>query len=323
MKDVSASIGSKLSAVFRKFGIYLILLLMIVVSSLLNEKFLTAANITNVMRQIVVIMLIACGEQLVITGGDIDLSPGSVVAFAGCIGCWVYVTTNSVILAVLASIAVGGLCGLFSGFVLTRYGIPAFIVTLAVQTSARGLALVFTDGVPISGLGNLTMLGQGYLFGIPIPVLILVVVLFITWFIMSRRPLGRYIYAIGGNESAAIASGISVKKVKILAYLINGCFVGLAGIILMARVNSGQPAIGVGYEFDGITACVVGGISLSGGSGSIVGTIAGGLIVGIINNMLNLQNVSAYYQQIVKGLVILIAVIFDVTSKKSKAAPAK
>ena len=206
---------------------------------------------------------------------------------------------------------------MFSGFVLTRYGIPAFIFTLAVQTSARGLALVFTNGVPISNLDRLTVLGQGYIGLIPIPVIILAIVLFITWFIMSRRPLGRYIYAIGGNESAAIASGINVKKVKMLSYLTNGCFVGLAGIILMARVNSGQPAIGVGYEFDGITACVVGGISLSGGSGSIIGTIAGGLIVGIINNMLNLQNVSAYYQQIVKGLVILIAVIIDVKSKKS------
>ncbi|MCQ5129280.1 ribose ABC transporter permease [Butyricicoccus faecihominis] len=317
MSAASTITKTKLTEIFRKFGIYLILLLMIVVSSLLNSKFLTPANITNIMRQIVVIMLIACGEQLVITGGDIDLSPGSVVALAGCIGTSVFVTTNSVLLAIFASILIGGLCGLFSGFVLTRYGIPAFIVTLAVQTSARGLALVFTNGVPISNLDRLTVLGQGYIGLIPIPVIILAIVLFITWFIMSRRPLGRYIYAIGGNESAAIASGINVKKVKMLSYLTNGCFVGLAGIILMARVNSGQPAIGVGYEFDGITACVVGGISLSGGSGSIIGTIAGGLIVGIINNMLNLQNVSAYYQQIVKGLVILIAVIIDVKSKKS------
>ena len=317
MSAASTITKTKLTEIFRKFGIYLILLLMIVVSSLLNSKFLTPANITNIMRQIVVIMLIACGEQLVITGGDIDLSPGSVVALAGCIGTSVFVTTNSVLLAIFASILIGGLCGLFSGFVLTRYGIPAFIVTLAVQTSARGLALVFTNGVPISNLDRLTVLGQGYIGLIPIPVIILAIVLFITWFIMSRRPLGRYIYAIGGNESAAIASGINVKKVKMLSYLTTGCFVGLAGIILMARVNSGQPAIGVGYEFDGITACVVGGISLSGGSGSIIGTIAGGLIVGIINNMLNLQNVSAYYQQIVKGLVILIAVIIDVKSKKS------
>lgn len=317
MSVISTATRTRASNVFRKFGIYLILLLMILVSSLLNSKFLTPANITNIMRQIVVIMLIACGEQLVITGGDIDLSPGSVIALAGCIGTSVFVTTNSVILAIVSSVLIGGLCGLFSGFVLTRYGIPAFIVTLAVQASARGLALVFTSGVPISNLGRLTVLGQGYLGVIPIPVIILAVVLFITWFLMSRRPLGRYIYAIGGNEGAAVASGINVKKVKMLSYLTNGCFVGLAGIILMARVNSGQPAIGVGYEFDGITACVVGGISLSGGSGSIIGTIAGGLIVGIINNMLNLQNVSAYYQQIVKGLVILIAVIIDVKSKKT------
>ena len=319
MSEMHAVQKKKLPMIFKKFGIYIVLLLMIIGSALLNDRFLTQANITNIMRQIVVIMIIACGEQLVITGGDIDLSPGSVVALAGVIGTSVFVATDSIILAVGASILIGALCGLFSGLVLTHYGIPAFIVTLAVQTSARGLALVYTGGIPVSNLGRLTTLGQGYLGPLPIPVIIMAGVLFVTWFVMSRRPLGRYIYAIGGNESAAVASGINVKKVKVLAYLLNGCFVGLAGIILMARVNSGQPAIGVGYEFDGITACVVGGISLNGGSGSIIGTIAGGLIVGIINNMLNLQNVSAYYQQIVKGLVILIAVIIDVKSKKTSS----
>ena len=257
MSEMHAVQKKKLPMIFKKFGIYIVLLLMIIGSALLNDRFLTQANITNIMRQIVVIMIIACGEQLVITGGDIDLSPGSVVALAGVIGTSVFVATDSIILAVGASILIGALCGLFSGLVLTHYGIPAFIVTLAVQTSARGLALVYTGGIPVSNLGRLTTLGQGYLGPIPIPVIIMAGVLFVTWFVMSRRPLGRYIYAIGGNESAAVASGINVKKVKVLAYLLNGCFVGLAGIILMARVNSGQPAIGVGYEFDGITACVV------------------------------------------------------------------
>lgn len=301
--------------IFRRFGIYIVLVLIVIASSIMNENFLTSRNLTNVVRAISVVMMIACAEQLAITAGMIDLSPGSVVAFAGVVSTGVFVSTQSVVLGLLAGTGVGAACGLVNGIILTRYGIPPFIVTLAMQTVARGLALVYTNGVPISNLGAFKVLGQGFIGPIPVPVLILAIVLFITWFILTQMRLGRYIYAIGGNEEAAVATGINVKRVKLLAYVIGGFFIGLAGVVLMSRVNSGQPSIGIGYEFDAITAVVVGGTSLNGGKGSILGTIAGGLIVGIINNMLNLQNVSSYYQIIAKGVIIALAVILDVKTK--------
>ena len=304
--------------VFKRFGIYIVLVLIIIASAIMNKNFLTQANITNVVRSIAVVMMIACAEQLAITAGMIDLSPGSVVAFAGVVSTGVFVSTQSVVLGVLAGAGVGGACGLVNGIILTRYNIPPFIVTLAMQTVARGLALVYTGGVPISNLGAFKWLGQGFIGPVPVPVFIMALVLFVTWYILTQTRTGRYIYAIGGNEDAAIATGIKVKRVKRLAYLFGGVFIGIAGVVLMSRVNSGQPSIGVGYEFDAITAVVVGGTSLNGGKGSILGTIAGGLIVGIINNMLNLQNVSSYYQIIAKGVIIALAVIIDVKTKGNK-----
>lgn len=304
--------------VFKRFGIYIVLVLIIVFSAAMNKNFLTQANITNVVRSIAVVMMIACAEQLAITAGMIDLSPGSVAAFAGVVSTGVFVSTQSVLLGVLAGAGVGGACGLVNGVILTRYNIPPFIVTLAMQTVARGLALVYTGGVPISNLGAFKWLGQGFIGPVPVPVFIMALVLFVTWYILTQTRTGRYIYAIGGNEDAAIATGIKVKRVKRLAYIFGGVFIGIAGVVLMSRVNSGQPSIGVGYEFDAITAVVVGGTSLNGGKGSILGTIAGGLIVGIINNMLNLQNVSSYYQIIAKGVIIALAVIIDVKTKGEK-----
>jgi inositol transport system permease protein len=190
-------------------------------------------------------------------------------------------------------------------------------MTLAITTVARGAALLFTKGVPISGMGaQFLIIGQGNLGFMPVSVLILIILFIITWILLNKTSFGRYIFAVGGNENAAVASGIKSKTVVFKAFVLDGALTAIAGIVLMSRINSGQPAAGVSYEFDAITAVVVGGTSLAGGSGSLVGTIIGAVIVGIINNVQNLLNINAYWQQIVKGLIILFAVILDVVSKR-------
>lgn len=308
-----------LSALYRRYGIFIILLLMIIVSSFINQIFLTRANMINVVRQLAVVMIIACGAQFVMICGMIDLSPGAVLALAGCIGCAVYVQTQSVFLAVLASVGVGITVGLVMGFVITQFNLLPFIMTLAMMNIARGLALIFTDGKPINDIGSLAVIGQGYIGPIPIPIIIMLVCVVLVWLVLTKTKFGRYTYAVGGNEHAAEACGINVKLIKLKSYIIDGALVGLSGIVLMSRINSGQPAMGEGYEFDAITAIIVGGTSMTGGAGSIWGTLVGGLIVSIINNILNLQNVSTYYQQVIKGIIIAVAVLIDVSTK----APAK
>jgi inositol transport system permease protein len=273
--------------------------------------------LTNVLRQITVVTILALGATFVIILGHINVAYGSEIALTGCIACAIMVATNNVFLSVLITLAVGLLIGCINGFVITKFNIPAFIMTLAVTTVARGSALLFTKGVPVSGMGaQFLIIGQGNWGFMPVSVLILIILFIITWILLNKTTFGRYIFAVGGNESAAIASGIRSKIIVLKAFILDGVLTATAGIVLMSRINSGQPAAGVGYEFDAITAVVVGGTSLSGGSGSIVGTIIGAIIVGIINNVQNLLNINAYWQQIVKGIIILFAVILDVVSKR-------
>ena len=191
-------------------------------------------------------------------------------------------------------------------------------MTLAMTTIARGAILLYTKGVPVSNLGNFKVIGQGSIGPIPISIIIFVVMMAISWILLNRTKFGRHVYAVGGNVRAAAASGIDTKKVIRRAFIYNGILTAVAGIVLMSRINSGQPAGGLGYEFDAITAVVVGGTSLMGGTGTIVGTMIGAMIIGVINNLLNLMNVSSYWQQIIKGLIIAVAVILDVKTKTAK-----
>ena len=305
---------------FGKFGVLAILAVLIAVSSLLSPAFLTANNVVNVLRQMSIITIIAFGSTIIIICGMIDLSPGSVVALSGVLGTSVFVMTHSIPLGILVGVASGGVAGLFSGFFVTRFRMPPFIVTLAMMTGARGLALLYTGGKPIINIGDFTVLGQGVLWGIPVPIFIMFALLVVMVVVVKRTRFGRYIYAIGGNEAAAVASGVNVKGVKMATYLIAGMLTGLAGVILMSRINSGQPSSGANFELDAITTVVIGGTSLSGGIGTIPGTLAGGVIVGILSNIMNLTNVSPYWQLITKGAVILIAVILDIQTKGVRTA---
>ena len=315
MSNISKKMGFSLKMAFANYGFLFILGFLIIISTILSPVFLTPMNILNVLRQMSITVIIAYGVTMVIICGMIDLSSGSVVALAGVIGTSAFVMTGSPWVGLIVGILIGAATGWFNGVVITKFNLPPFIVTLAMMTAARGLALLYTGGYPIIDIDAFTTFGKGFFMGIPIPVVIMLLVFLSLIVITKRTRFGRYIFAIGGNEDAALASGIKVKHTKILVFVLNGSLVGLAGVILMSRINSGQPAAGLSYELDAITMAVIGGTSLAGGVGSIVGTLVGGLIVGILKNILNLTNVSPYWQQILKGVIILIAVIMDVYTK--------
>lgn len=303
--------------VFKRYGIFLVLILMFAIASFISPFFFTQTNITNLIRQVVVISIIACGATIVLISGMVDISPGSVVALAGVIASDVMVHTKSVPLAVLTGITIGALTGVISGSIIAQFNIPAFIVTLAMMAAARGAVLLYTNTVVIPNLGKLAFLGQGYIGKIPVPIIILAIIATICWIILKFTKFGRHIYALGSNQMIARTSGINIKKLKIYAFMVNGMLVGLAGVVLMARLNSGQPIAGVGFEFDAITAVIIGGTSLYGGIGTIQGSLAGALITGMLSNIFNLLNISVYWQQILKGVIIVSAVLLDLQTKRS------
>jgi ribose transport system permease protein len=291
------------------------------INPLTRSSFMTQKNVFNVLRQISTNLYLACGMTMVIILGGIDLSVGSIIALSGCVAAACVSRYGLPIgVALIAGVLIGLIVGLFNGWVISTTTIPPFIVTLATMNIAKGLAYVYTGGSPVRVVTKeWQFVGAGYIGAVPTPVVILVIVLIITAIIMNKTKLGRHIYAVGGNAQAADFSGISVKKVKLLVHTYSGIMAGLAGIVLASRMYSGQPTAGDGAEMDAIAAVVVGGTSMAGGSGKIGGTIIGGLIIGILNNGLNLMNVNSFWQYVVKGCVILLAVYIDYfRNKKSK-----
>ncbi|QEW04924.1 ABC transporter permease [Microbacterium lushaniae] len=286
---------------------------------MLSPNFLSTDNVFNVLRQVAVITILAYGAMTLIIGGMIDLSAGAVMAFAGVTSVIVYKSTGNLLFGVLAGIAIGMICNLINAFLVATLRTPAFIVTLGMMLMARGAVLELTQGQNVLQLGDFILIGQGNLGWLPIPVLILIVVTIVIWYLMNQTRYGRSVYAVGGNEEAARAAGIAVEKVKYQAFLVNGALVGIAGVIFMSRVNAGLPNAGIGYELQAITAPIIGGTSFSGGVGTVFGTLAGALIVGVLGNIMNLIGIGSYVQQIVMGLIIVVAVAYDVFSKRGKA----
>lgn len=301
-----------------RYSIYLVLIVMIIVCNSLNENFLSPRNISNISAQISVTTILAFGETILIIGGLLDLSCGSVLALAGVLSVYVFKETGSLSLAFAVGLIVGVLCNWVNGILVRRFNIPAFIATLAMMTVARGIALLFTKGQNIYQIGDYVWFGQGKIGFVPLPVVFMIIVGVLTWYILGHTSFGRSLYAVGGNEEAARASGINVGRVKIGAYLINGAFVGLAGILLMARTNVGAPNAGQGYEFEALTAAIIGGTSFSGGLGTAGGTLAGAFIVGFLNNIMNLTGVDSYLQQVIKGGIIALAVGYDMWAKVNR-----
>jgi ribose transport system permease protein len=288
-----------------------------VVMSLLSDRFLPLPNLINIARQVSINAIIAMGVTMVIITGGIDLSVGSLVALTGCVAIIAMDLPGADFTGILLGLGVGAAAGLVNGILVAYARIPPFIGTLAMLTMARGTALVITDGQPIVRFDSpYRWLGEGLVAGVPVPILLMVLVLGVTYFLLRHTPLGSYIYATGGNEEAARLSGVKVARVKSTVYLISGLYAALSGMILAGRLGSAQPNTGEGFELDAIAAVVLGGTSLMGGKGLIWGTLIGAFIIGVLNNGFNLLNVSPFYQLIAKGAVIILAVLVDQLLKR-------
>ena len=297
-----------------KLGPFIGLILLIVILTILNPSFLSVNNLLNVLRQVSVSALIAFGMTFVILTGGIDLSVGSTLGSTGAVVATLLASGTDPILAMLAAVILGLILGTVNGVIITKGKVAPFIATLATMTIYRGLTLVYTDGRPVSGLGDsvtFQMFGKGYFLGIPVPVITMILAFVILYFILHKTTFGRRVYAVGGNEEASKLSGINPDRVKIAVYAITGLLASISALIITSRLNSAQPTAGESYELDAIAAVVLGGTSLTGGKGWIFGTLVGALIIGVLNNGMTLIGVSSFFQQVVKGVVILLAVLMD------------
>lgn len=310
-------------AFLARFQSLLALALMILVLSLLSDRFLTPENGVNILRQISVNLCLSIGMTLIILAGGIDLSVGAILAFSGAVAAGLLknglplppldlLVQFTVFGAIVAGILVGFALGAFNGWVITRFDLPPFVATLGMFSIARGLTMLWTGGFPITGLGpTFGFIGTGMVLNIPTPVWISIVLVAVFVVLTRKTRFGRHLYAVGGNERAALLTGLRVRRIKLWVYALGGALAGVAGLIVTARLDSAQPNAGLGYELDSIAAVVIGGTSLSGGRGSVLGTVVGCLIIGVLNNGLFLLNVSPFWQQVIKGFVILIAVAID------------
>ena len=307
------------SDLLKRFGLLLVLLLMIVIMSFVSDVFLTTGNIINVLRQVSINGILAVGMTFVILTGGIDLSVGSVVAVTSVIAGNLLEKGFSLPLTLGASIGAALLFGVFSGVLIAYAGLPPFIATLAAQTIGRGFALVYSDGRPyMIAHEAYKAIGKGNWIGIPVPIWIMSVVIIIASIVLRYTTFGRHVYAFGGNRNASKLSGLNIRRTEMATYIISSFCAALAGTILSARISSGQPTAGQGYELDAIAAVAIGGTSMSGGIGHLSGTILGFIIIGVLSNSLTLLNVSSFYQDIVKGFIIIFAVLMDMRTKRSR-----
>ncbi|MDR5585923.1 MULTISPECIES: ribose ABC transporter permease [Clostridium] len=293
------------------------LFILCIAISILTPRFLSVSNITNVLTQVSVNAIIAIGMTFVILTGGIDLSVGSTLAISGALAASIINSGGNVFLAIIVAVVVGIVVGIINGMLISKGKIQAFIVTLASMTIFRGVTYVFTNGNPISGLtGSFNAIGNFKLGILPLPVIITAIMVAIAYYVLTQTRFGRYLYALGGNEDSARLSGINTDKIKTLVYVVSGIAAAVSGVIITSRIGSASPNAGSGFELDAIAAVVIGGTSLAGGEGSVMGTIIGALIIGVLNNGLNLLNVSPFYQLIIKGIVILVAVLLDKKGRK-------
>lgn len=303
-----------------KFQSLIGLIVFSIIVTFINNRFMTASNILNVLRQTSINAVIATGMTFAILTGGIDLSVGSTLGFSGAVAAIMLSKGVDSMVAIPVALTVGLIVGAFNGLLISKGKLQPFIVTLATMTILRGTTMVLTDGKPIgTGVETNSRLfawfGSGYVFGIPVPIIVIIITFFVALLILTQTKIGRYVYALGGNEEATKLSGINTDKVKVFVYAVSGMMAALAGVIITSRLSSAQPTAGTGYELDAIAAVVLGGTSLAGGTGTIVGTMVGALIIGVLNNALNLMDVSSYYQMIAKGSVILLAVLLDRKNK--------
>lgn len=315
----------KIADSLRKYGMYVVLLLLAAFFAATSDAFLVPANLFNVARQVSMLGIAAVGMAFVLLLGGIDLSIGSQVSVVNIVAAWLMVHGHqNPIVACLAALTVSSFVGFLNGWTIANIRMPPLIVTLCSMTILEGLAYIISGGIPIFGFPKaFSVIGQGYVGPVPVPVIIMIVILAIGSFILEKTYFGRYFYAVGGSEEAAHLSGINVKRVKYLVYTLSGLFAGIAGIVMLSRTNSGQALAGKGFEFDVLTAVVLGGVSVNGGQGKISNVVAGVLILGVLGNGLVLLNVSQYVQMVTKGAVLLAAVGFDCYQKSRQGKPAR
>lgn len=322
-KVQTASLASRMA---RDYGIIIAFFALCALLSIVSPYFLTSQNILNVLRQSSINGILAIGLTFVILTRGIDLSVGSIVALSGIIGAS-FATTSAVagvagapypaLLAILVGLTVGLMAGTVSGLIVSRFKVPSFVVTLGMLSTARGLTLLYTGGKPVPSLTpEFRWMGTGQVGGVPAPILILLAVFAVSWWVLNKTRFGRHVYAVGGNPRAANTSGIRVARIRLSVYMISGASAALAGLLLAARTGSGLTQAGLSYELDAIAAVVIGGTSLSGGIGSVTGTLFGTLIIAVMNNGLDLLGVDSNYQQIIKGLIIVLAVMIDSSRQK-------
>lgn len=293
-----------------------------------ENYFLTKENAIIILRQVSINGILAIGMTFVIITAGVDLSVGAILALAGIIAARFATTSNLAIgdtasafyLPILIAIAIGAICGFINGAIIAKYNLQPFIVTMGMLSVARGLALLSTDGNPVSQLNSdFRWIGNGYIFDtIPVPVVIFFLIFIFAWILLNKIPFGRYIYAIGGNEKSTRTSGINVFKIKVIVYTLCGILAAIAGLVLTARTGSAQTNAGTAYELDAIAAVVIGGTSMVGGVGTLMGTFFGILIIGVLNNGLDLLGVQSYYQQLIKGILIVVAVMLDPSRKQRR-----
>jgi ribose/xylose/arabinose/galactoside ABC-type transport system permease subunit len=319
-RNNQASNAISFKDIILKYNTLVVLLIIFLVFAFASDSFLKTTNLINVIRQVSINGIIAMGMTLVILTGGIELSVGAVVALASVIAATVANEANVVWwLSIPIAIGIAAFVGLITGVFISFFNLAPFIMTLAMMTIARGLAYTFSDGKPVSGVHTeFLVIGKGDLLGIPIPAWILLLVVVATFILLRYIPLGRYIYAIGGNERAARVSGLNIRKIKVLVYVIAGFFTGIASVVLTSRLSAGLPQVASGAEMDAIAAVVIGGTSLAGGKGGMLGTLIGVLIIGFINNGMDLLNVASYPQQIIKGVIIILAVLLDSIKNKTE-----
>ncbi|HOC88085.1 MAG TPA: ribose ABC transporter permease [bacterium] len=304
----------------RQFGTLIVLILLSAALWALSPHFMSLSNWLNIAQQTAINAIIAAGMTFVIISAGIDLSVGSILALSGVVMAGALQAGVPVPLAILLCLAVGSLCGSANGLLIARGKLPPFIATLGMMSVARGAALIFSDGRPVSGFTpGFRAIANGEFLAIPVPVWIMAAVYLLAHLVLNRTTLGRYTYAIGGNEEATLLSGVNVRRYKTLVYSLAGLLSGLAAVLLTARLNSAQPIAGINYELDAIAATVIGGTSLLGGEGHILGTLIGAFIMGVLRNGLNLLGVSSFVQQTVIGAVIIIAVLLDMAMKKRRS----
>ena len=307
--------NASLAELYSRYGILLILVVALIAGAILSPAFLVPSNLISVAKNVGVYAIMALGMTRLLIGGGVDLSAGSNVAMCSVVAAVVFNSTENSLLALVAAIIVGALVGAINGSFISYIGLLAFIVTLATQMTVRGLAYLLAGAAPVFGAGDtFVFLAQGNVLGIPMILVVVLAATAIMAFVMSRTSHGRYLYAIGGNAEAAGASGINVKRQLFINYVVMGA---ICGLIYAGRTNSGLPAGGVNFEFEAIIGCVLGGTSMAGGIGNVVCSIIGVFVVGIINNVMNLCSVNAFWQQVVKGIVILVAVLLDVFTRNA------